>query len=120
MKKFNSLLDAAVFAATISENWYFATTDETFIKETLLPLAETSDNQNPIDEDGFYLVSTSGAIGLCPYGEDIDWLFLVDPHEYDDLPYTYTEIKEQKFCPKCGYSIISGANFCDQCGESLY
>ncbi|MGB4606941.1 MAG: zinc ribbon domain-containing protein [Tissierellia bacterium] len=119
MKKFNSLLDAARFAATISENWHFANSEETYIKETLLTLAKISDSEDPIDEDSFYLVSPSGAIGLCPDGEDIDWLFLVGPDD-EDLPSTYTESPELNFCPKCGYAIVSGANFCDECGERLY
>ncbi|MFA7138260.1 MAG: zinc ribbon domain-containing protein [Bacteroidales bacterium] len=119
MKKFNSLLDAARFAATISENWHFANSDETYIKDTLLTIAKTSDAEDPIDEDGFYLVSPSGAIGLCPEGEDIDWLFLVGIDD-EDLPSTYTESPELNFCPKCGNPIVSGANFCDECGEHLF
>ena len=119
MKKFNSLLDAARFAATISENWHFANSDETYIKNTLLTLAKTSDAEDPIDEDSFYLVSPSGAIGLCPDGEDIDWLFLVGIDD-EDLPSTYTESPELNFCPKCGNPIVSGANFCDECGDHLF
>jgi hypothetical protein len=78
MKIFNTLLEAAEFAATRCKSWSFATADERYDAEGLLVLAETSDSEDPIDEDSFYVVSPAGAIGLCEDGEDIDWLFLSD------------------------------------------
>jgi len=85
----------------------------------LLALAEISDIEDPIDEDSFYVVSLTGAIGLCEYGEDIDWLFLPDEAPNEDLPLTYPDDTHIKFCPKCGPGVASGARFCGACGKKL-
>jgi hypothetical protein len=79
MERFDTLLEAAEFAATLCRSWSFATADERYDAEGLLSLAEISDSEDPIDEDSFYVVSLSGAIGLCVDGEDIDWLFCPTP-----------------------------------------
>ena len=117
MKIFNTLLDAAEFAATLCRNWSFATADERYNAEGLLTLAEISDSEDPIDEDSFYVVSPAGAIGLCEDGEDIDWLFLTDSSE--DLPATYQVDPQINFCPKCGASVNAGARFCGKCSGKL-
>ncbi len=76
MEQFNTLLEAAECAVTRCNSWSFATSNDRYDVKGLLVLAETSDSENPIDEDSFYVVSRAGAIGLCEDGEDIDWLFL--------------------------------------------
>ena len=119
MKIFNTLLDAAEFAATLCRNWSFATADERYNAEGLLTLAEISDSEDPIDEDSFYVVSPAGAIGLCEDGEDIDWLFLSDNAPNEDLPLTYQASEQVKFCTGCGSPTIPGARFCGKCGISL-
>jgi hypothetical protein len=119
MDKFNTLLEAAQLAATRCGSWSFATSDETYDPETLVVLAETSDDEDPIDEDCYYVVSPSGAIGYCGFDESIDWLFLTGTSADDDLPTTYIEEPQIKFCPKCGNSVVPGANFCGACGAKL-
>jgi hypothetical protein len=89
------------------------------ISNSLLVLAETSDSEDPIDEDSFYVVSPAGAIGLCNDGEDIDWLFLSDAAPNEDLPLTYQAEPQIKFCSKCGSGAVLGARFCGQCGTAL-
>ena len=91
MKQFTTLLEAAEFAATRCKSWSFATAEDRYDVKGLLVLAETSDSENPIDEDSFYVVSPAGAIGLCEDGEDIDWLFLSDAALNEDLPLTYNK-----------------------------
>ena len=91
MDKFITMLEAAEFAATLCESWSFATSNDRYDVKGLLVLAETSDSENPIDEDSFYVVSPAGAIGLCEDGEDIDWLFLSDAALNEDLPLTYNK-----------------------------
>ena len=91
MKQFTTLLEAAEFAATRCKSWSFATADDRYDVKGLLVLAETSDSENPIDEDSFYVVSPAGAIGLCEDGGDIDWLFLSDAALNEDLPLTYNK-----------------------------
>lgn len=119
MEKFNTLLEAAEFAATRCKSWSFATSDDRYDVEGLLVLAETSDSEDPIDEDCFYVVSPTGAIGLCEDGEGIDWLFLSDAATKEDLPITYQAVPQIKFCPKCGSPTVPGARFCGKCGIAL-
>ncbi|MFY9197831.1 MAG: zinc ribbon domain-containing protein [Acutalibacteraceae bacterium] len=119
MDKFITMLEAAEFASTLCGNWNFATSNDRYDVKGLLALAETSDSENPIDEDSFYVVSPAGAIGLCEDGEDIDWLFLTSSSEDEDLPYTYQVDPQINFCPKCGSGVVSGARFCGKCGNRL-
>ncbi len=119
MDKFITMLEAAEFAAKRCKSWSFATSDDRYDVKGLLVLAETSDSENPIDEDSFYVVSPAGAIGLCEDGEDIDWLFLTGSSEDEDLPVTYQVDSKINFCPKCGFSVVSGARFCRKCGNRL-
>lgn len=118
MKQFNSMLEAAEFAATFTDGWRFAYSEDTYTKANLLTLAQTSDEENPIDEDNFYVVSPSGDIGLCEDGEDIDWLFLVNPDRGQILPSAFTT-QQINFCPKCGNGMVPGAQFCDECGAEM-
>ncbi len=119
MKQFTTLLEAAEFAVTLATGWHFATADERYDKTTLVTLAETSDSEDPIDEDSFYVVSPAGAIGLCKEGEDIDWLFLSNAAPNEDLPLIYQTETQVKFCTKCGSGVIPGARFCGKCGNKL-
>ena len=119
MEKFDTLLEAAKFAATLCKSWSFATAEERYDVKDLLVLAGTSDSENPIDEDSFYVVSPGGAIGFCEDGGDIDWLFLSDAAPNEDLPLTYGAAPQIKFCPKCGAPVIPGARFCGKCGIAL-
>ena len=86
MKRFATMLKAAEFATTLCTSWSFATSNDRYDVKGLLVLAETSDSEDPIDEDSFCVVSPAGAIGLCEDGEDIDWLFLSDNAPNEDLP----------------------------------
>ena len=119
MDKFITMLEAAEFAATLCGSWSFATSNDRYDVKGLLVLAETSDSENPVDEDSFYVVSPNGAIGFCEDGEEIDWLFLSDAALNEDLPSTYQAVSQIKFCPKCGSGVVPGAHFCSKCGGKL-
>lgn len=119
MERFDTMLEAAELAATLCGSWSFATSNDRYDVKGLLVLAETSDSENPIDEDSFYVVSPAGAIGLCEDGEDIDWLFLSDAAPNEDLPLPYQAVPQMKFCPNCGAPVIPGARFCGKCGNRL-
>lgn len=119
MERFDTMLEAAELAATLCGSWSFATSNDRYDVKGLLVLAETSDNENPIDEDSFYVVSPAGAIGLCEDGEDIDWLFLSDNAPNEDLTATLQTAPQMKFCSKCGNGVIPGARFCGKCGIAL-
>ena len=119
MERFNTMLEAAEFAATLCTSWRFATSNDRYDVKDLLVLAATSDSEDPIDEDSFCVVSPAGAIGLCEEGEDIDWLFLTSSSEDEDLPSTYQVDPQINFCPQCGSGVVSGARFCGKCGNRL-
>jgi hypothetical protein len=84
-----------------------------------LSIAEIHDEENPADEDSFYVVSLAGTIGFCEDGEQIDWLFLSGSGADGDLPATYQADLQIKFCPKCGSAVVLGASFCGACGAKL-
>lgn len=119
MEQFNTLLEAAELAVTRSDSWSFVTSAEKFNTDSLLIIAETADDEDPIDEDSFYVVSPSGAIGLCLYGENIDWLFLSDYALDEDLPATFNAAAAINFCPDCGSAVVYGSRFCGECGFKL-
>lgn len=119
MEQFNTLLEAAECAVTRCNSWSFATSNDRYDVKGLLVLAETSDSENPIDEDSFYVVSPAGAIGLCQDGEDIEWLFLMGSSTDEDLPTTLQTASQIKFCLKCGNEVILAARFCGTCGAKL-
>ena len=119
MERFNTMLEAAEFAATLCTSWRFATSNDRYDVKDLLVLAATSDSEDPIDEDSFCVVSPAGAIGLCEDGEDIYWLFLTGSSTDEDLPTTLQTASQIKFCSKCGKEIILGAGFCGACGAKL-
>lgn len=78
--KFYGCLDAAEFAATITNEWKDAQSGEIYDKKTLFAICETSDDENPLDEDdedSYYIVSDAGAIGITDdAGESVDWCFI--------------------------------------------
>lgn len=120
MERFNTLLEAAEFAAARSNSWSFAySQNEVYNRETLLTTAEVHDEENPADEDSFYVVSPGGAIGFCEDGEDIDWLFLSSSAPGEELPVKFTAAPQIKFCPGCGSGVVPGARFCGKCGEKF-
>lgn len=119
MKTFATMLEAAQFAATLTEGWDFAYSKDKYDKGGLLGISQAHDDENPADEDSFYVVSPGGAIGFCEDGEDIDWLFLPDSGPGEDLPTSYQAEAEMNFCPQCGSKVVPGAHFCDKCGTRL-
>ena len=119
MDQFKTLPEAAKCAITRCNSWTFATADEKYDTKTLVALAETSEAENPTDEDSFYVVSSSGAIGYCEDNEYIEWLFLTGSSADDDLPTTCQADPEINFCPKCGNRVVPKANFCGACGAKL-
>ena len=119
MERFNTMQEAAELATTRCRGWSFAMSKDRYDATGLLALAEMSDSEDPIDEDSFYVVSPTGAIGLCNDGEDIDWLFLSDNTPNEELPLTYQAVPQIKFCPNCGSPVVSGARFCEKCGKRI-
>ncbi len=82
-------------------------------------MAKIHDEENPADEDSFYVVSLAGSIGYCEDGEDIDWLFLADSSGKEDLPITFETVPQKKYCSNCGFAIVPGVRFCSKCGGQL-
>lgn len=119
MDRFNTLLEAGEFASARCMAWEFADSDEKYDIEGLLGIAEVHDEENPADEDSFYVVSLSGAIGICEDGATIDWLFLPLGAVKVDLPTAMQVVTQKNFCAKCGSRVNPGTNFCGQCGGRL-
>ena len=104
--------------------------------------AKTYDEEHPLQEGDFYMVSAEGSIGLSPGLEYMtDWIFTPMPRgeERDRLvAFTLDELKRQeqeyergeavvpqqpvgtkRFCNKCGAPLIEGNAFCTSCGQRI-
>ena len=119
MERFDTMLKAAEYATTLCGNFRFATSNDRYDAKGLLVLAETSDSENPSDEDSFYVVSQNGSIGFCEDGEEIDWLFLPSSALNENLPTKFQADPQVRYCPKCGSAVNAGAHFCGKCGGKL-
>lgn len=116
MKRFPSLVAAATYASTLSVGWRFHYSEDIYTHKSLLGIAQAHDDENPADEESFYLVSPGGAIGFCEDEETIDWLFLSRERE-EALPSSLVnQEKGAGFCPSCGRSLTQKDRFCSSCG----
>ncbi len=89
--KYLSLSAAAKAATNHCNRWRFAISREHYNAVSLLELVKMSDDENPIDEDQFCVVSLAGSVGICVDGEEIDWLFLADKDMDRELPVKFSE-----------------------------
>ena len=119
MNKFASLSEAAEYAVTRCNGWRFAYSEEAYNHGSLLGIAEIHDEENPADDDSFYLVSPSGAIGFSEDGESIDWLFLSLNNLDEDLPDSAAMHGAANFCPQCGSPLTPQGRFCESCGARI-
>lgn len=119
MKQFTTLSEAAQHAVTICSRWRFAYSDERYDIRSLPVIAEVHDVESFLDEDSFYLVSSGGAIGFCPDGEEIDWMFLPLNDAEEALPTSFSMESQGNLCPQCGGPLNEGARFCGGCGRKL-
>ncbi len=120
MKKFSTLFDASVFASSKCSYWKFSTSDDYYDKISLSEIAKVHDQESIADEDSYYVVADSGAIGFCEDEDtDIDWLFLVRDNLDESLPLTYVAKTVNKFCSNCSRAVKSDARFCTDCGSKL-
>jgi hypothetical protein len=117
--RYSSLSEAVRVASICCDNWRFAMSDESYDSAGLQGMAQIHDEENPADEDSFYMVSSGGAIGFSEDGETIEWLFLPMNHT-ENLPSKVNTETQMNFCAKCGGRIVSGARFCGACGMRLY
>lgn len=118
-QQFSTLSDAVDAAASRCDRWRFASSDELYDVESLPGIAQIHDDENPTDEDSFYVVSGRGAIGFTEdCGESIDWLFIPLDGTDEDLPASLTATNVN-FCTQCGSRVTPGTRFCAACGAKL-
>jgi len=120
MKKFATLYEASNYAVTLCSAWKFSTSNEFYDTSSLQETAKIHDKESMDDEDSFYVVSDSGAIGFCIDSDtDIDWYFIRRDNPDEDLPNRYIENNMQRYCTNCGKPAKSDARFCIACGQRL-
>jgi hypothetical protein len=120
MKKFTALYDASQYAKELCSAWKFASANEFYDSISLPEIAKIHDEESVGDEDSFYVVSDSGAIGYCLDSDtDIDWLFLCRKNIDEILPLKYSEALNKRFCTNCGRQVNPDARFCTGCGNRL-
>ena len=94
------MLEAAEYADTLQQLGFAYSNTEVYDSAKLLVSFQMSDEENPVDEDSFYVVSPSGTIGLCQDGEEIDWLFLSSCAVDEDLPATLSSASQKQILPE--------------------
>ncbi len=119
MEKFEFMLQAAMHAVNICKKWSFVDSSENYDAQELLDLAKENDNQYLVDEGDFYVVSDTGAIGLCMDGGRIDWMIIPEKTQVKDLPPRYQAASQNSFCPHCGAAVRPDSRFCSKCGGKL-
>ncbi|HQM96306.1 MAG: zinc ribbon domain-containing protein [Clostridia bacterium] len=127
MKKFTTLYQASQYALTLCSAWKFSTSNDFYDTMSLPQIAKTHDEESISDEDSFYVVADSGAIGFVADSEaDIDWYFLCrnNPDEllpavFQEIQPVFQEIQQKRFCTNCGKQVKADARFCIYCGSKL-
>lgn len=112
------MCEAVEYAATLTVSWSYAASDEKYDRDSLLGLAEVSDDEYPLDEDCFYLVSPHGSIGICQDDGHIDWLLLANSGN-ENLPFFLSTSPQIRFCPYCGFEVVPEGDYCGNCGKEL-
>ena len=120
MKKFTTLYQASQYALTLCSAWKFSTSNDFYDTMSLPQIAKTHDEESISDEDSFYVVADSGAIGFVADSEaDIDWYFLCrnNPDEllpavFQEIQPVFQEIQQKRFCTNCGKQVKADARFC--------
>lgn len=140
-----SLMLALAIAMQRNVVWQVKDSGEPLTLTDMFKLAKTYDEEHPLDEGDFYMVSIEGAIGLSPGLEYMtDWIFTPMPRgeERDRLvALTLEELKHQqeedeapeepkhkeamnetpsaRFCISCGKPLVAGDRFCRNCGTPI-
>ena len=77
MQRIDCMLKAALIAANVCDEWKIAETDAFIPLAAMFQAAAMADEEHPIDDDMYYVVSSEGAIGLAYKREYLtQWLYL--------------------------------------------
>lgn len=135
MTKYPNLFEAVKQAVGLCNRWRFMYADEIYDRDSFPGIAEVYDEDSMADEDSYYIVAPSGAIGFVEDEENpIEWLFVREDNQKEVLPTSINEmtigemsnsgltvesIGESIFCSNCGTKVESDSVFCEKCGEKI-
>lgn len=145
---YHFLVQALAIAMQSTMVWRLVGTGTPFTYFDLFHFAKKHDEEEPLNDDQYYMVSDEGAIGLSPGLEFLtEWIFIpMEPceerdrllNELGELLHQQKEIRESidkaveegleressaqptlKFCTHCGAKLTPGNKFCTHCGTRL-
>ncbi len=130
MTKYPNLYEAVKDAIGLCNRWRFMYADEIYDKDNFLGIAEVYDEDSMADEDSYYVVAPSGAIGFIEDEDSpIEWLFVREDNQKEVLPSSISEMSangpkvesmgESIFCSNCGAKVEADSVFCEKCGEKV-
>ncbi len=130
MTKYPNLYEAVKDAIGLCNRWRFMYADEIYDKDNFLGIAEVYDEDSMADEDSYYVVAPSGAIGFIEDEDSpIEWLFVREDNQKEVLPTSISEMSangpkvesmgESIFCSNCGAKVEADSVFCEKCGEKV-
>ena len=94
MIKYPNLVEAVKYAIDLCDSWRFMYADEFYYKDNFIGIAQVYDEDSMADEDSFYVVAPSGAIGFSEdEGETIEWLFVRADNQNEKLPSSLAEME---------------------------
>ena len=94
MKKYPTLFEAVKDAINLCDSWRFMYADEIYYKDNFPGIAQVYDEDSMADEDSFYIVAPSGAIGFSEdEGEAIESLFVRADNQKEKLPSSLAEME---------------------------
>ncbi len=127
MKRIKTCAEAVVLAGNVCQSWRVMSGEQKLNLIDMLTVAEQMDEENPTEEDFYYLVSTEGAIGITWKWEFlVNWLYVPEeafeeePVQGQPIPTAASPQPEVKrFCSKCGKPLLANARFCRGCGTPI-
>ena len=139
MIRIDTMLQAVEEAGKTCEYWMLLETGQVLHKEIMIALANKHDQELTLPDEGFYMVSKEGAIGIAVRYEYLtQWLFLpaepeaIERGRIEDENAMYLEAirtmpdsgqqvdadqGEARFCGDCGAPLSPGVKFCTVCGR---
>ena len=94
MNKYQTLYEAVMQALDLCESWRYMYADEVYYRANFPGIAKVYDEDSMADEDSFYVVAPSGAIGFSEdEGETIEWLFVRADNQNEKLPSSLAEME---------------------------
>lgn len=124
---YRTLTQALSYAMDLCLTWQTMDGSHQFGIADLYEFAKVQDQEHPLGEHEFYMVSSEGAIGKCPGFEWLTQWVLIPMEQEEETPpppppapsIPPVSPAEPRFCTNCGAQLLPNAAFCTNCGTRV-